>query len=259
MIDPNTHPSAPTVKTLGVVNIVVAALGLTIGMCCMDLMGLLGPAAGQSIARSSTDLTKGATRPIEKKVEAIKEQEEEAKTDEEKTALRRQRLRLQSQLKGMNVSMDVGAMNIRLDSPFYVAYYVYKLLMGVMLNILLLVAGIGLLRYADWARKLSVGAAIARIAHQVVLSAAYLGFLLPYITRQTILASANSKSPMMSAMGEMVKTNRVIYTILDLVFMGLSMIYPIVLIVLLNLEGTKRLCRAMKPRKESTNINREFE
>ena len=259
MSDPNSHPSASMVKTLGVINIVLASLGLTIGMCCIDATGLFASSFSRMAVQSSTSIVKKSSQGFERKLESLKEQESEATTEQEKTALRRQRLRLESQMKGMNANVQAGAMDIRLDSPFYIGHYVVQLLSGVTLNILLLIAGTGLLRYADWARKLSIGTAIARIAQLIATTSFQIGFILPYVARQTVAAAANSKSPAAAALAEFGKQNRVIHTISALIFMGLSMIYPIVSIVLLNLRGTKQLCRATKPTKERIHPNREFE
>ncbi|GAC1314719.1 MAG: hypothetical protein NVSMB14_15020 [Isosphaeraceae bacterium] len=122
---------------------------------------------------------------------------------------------------------------------------------------MLLLIGVAwlLLRYAERARKLSIGTAIVRIAQLISTTSFQIGFILPYIARQTA-AAANSKN---AAIVEFGNQNRVIYAIWALIFMILSMIYPIVSIVLLNLKGPRELCRASKPAKLPIHPNPEFE
>lgn len=186
MIEPNAHPSASLVKTLGIINIVVATLGLTIGLCCLDSPGLFASSFNPRISQFVKTAGAGATEKLEKRIKTLEQQEAEATSEKEKTELRRERRRMRTQLQNISVSFGSGLMDVRLDSPFYIAHFVVQLAGGLILNVLLLVSGIGLLRYAGWARKLSIAAAIGRIVLSVATTISYVGYVLPAHVGQVV-------------------------------------------------------------------------
>ena len=112
------------------------------------------------------------------RIEELKQLENEAETDQEKEDFQTQREDLEAQPlpKGFFPKWES---DIRM-----IAYGWADLVSCLLLNILLLIAGIGLLGYRDWARKLSLLLAGVKILRLLVLYGYFVAVVVPLITKQ---------------------------------------------------------------------------
>jgi hypothetical protein len=83
----------------------------------------------------------------------------------------------------MSEFMDVSNWNVFADIRLAI-YYCTELGAGMVLNLLMLVSGVGLLGLAEWGRRLAVGVAWAKIVRWVAITIATMVLVLPITTQK---------------------------------------------------------------------------
>jgi hypothetical protein len=71
-----------------------------------------------------------------------------------------------------------------LDDNRVIAFVVTDAVLGIVLNIVLILSGAGLVAMREWARKLALGVATAKIGRLVLLQGCNIIFILPIMARQ---------------------------------------------------------------------------
>jgi len=107
------------------------------------------------------------------------------------------------------------------------AYSIINGLVLLILGTLLLIAGIGLLKLKPWGRTLSLGVAVGEIVWVLMSFAINVFFIYPRMSQ--MIAGELSETPQM--------VGNVIGGIVAAFF---SLVYPVVLLILLNLESIKK-------------------
>jgi hypothetical protein len=171
------NPQVP--RTFGILNIVFGALLLLFGVYYL-VMTLYGPTFQKSIFKGIETRQAAEKAERESKVAELKRKEAEATTTEDKVALKAEREDLEKHA-GPDLSTamdDIATFNPLSD--LRIAIYTYsEIIAALLLNVLMIVAGIGLLSLAEWARKLAIGVAWLKIARWVAMTVVMMVLILP--------------------------------------------------------------------------------
>ncbi|WP_152051694.1 hypothetical protein [Tautonia marina] len=111
------------------------------------------------------------------------------------------------------------------------------------INVLMIVAGAGLLQRVEWGRRLSLWVAGIKLARLLILQTVFVVFVVPSFARQLGKAVEETMTiqgrGMPAGMPNMTQLYAGIYTVMGIGMLILGAIYPIVMLVLLNRPGVK--------------------
>jgi hypothetical protein len=243
-------PSPRIPKVLGILNIVFGSVLILFGLC-MGLYFAMLPA----MSRAMTQMQQKAEADVQAKnaaeLKTIGEAEKAAKTEEEKEALADQRKAIEARPKiTIPMGMDFGKLGF--DDPKFQAYYWTELSSALILNILMIVAGIALVQRKMWGLSLGLWTAAAKIV-RLVLVYSYFGLVLvpPFAQKSGELAG-EMMIQQQQAMGRpappgfdtkfMVKIYTIMYSVTAVVMIGVGSIYPAISIWLLTRPGARAAC-----------------
>jgi hypothetical protein len=120
----------------------------------------------------------------EAKIAELKRQEEAAKTKEDKETLQIERENLEK-----NVEPDLGDLSEITGFTIFsdvrlTIFYFTEVIVAIVLNLLMLISGIGLLGLADWARKLAIGVSWAKIVRWLAMAIVTMVLVVPITTQK---------------------------------------------------------------------------
>ncbi len=157
-------PPTTAHKTIGTLNIVFAGLLLLCGLCSGVQMGsqlVLAP----FMQNVQQQVAVQAEKERQKKIETLEKQEAAAKTDQEREKIQEKRKALDDQPDPPEFAdMFSWANDARI-----MGYAGVDILSSLVLNVLMLIAGIGLLSSREWARKMGLWVAGIKVLRLVVL------------------------------------------------------------------------------------------
>ena len=181
-------------------------------------------------------------------MDALEAQEAAAETEEQKAEIRRQR---ETKKVIVPMQMDMGKMFEMYEDPMLIGYGMTDGIIGALLNLFLLISGIGLLNYRDWARKMALWVAGLKIVKLLVLQGFAIAVVVPNFAKNMgafvddMIAKvpggggANAPPP-----GTIATIYGVTGTAGMVVFILVALIYPIVTLWLLNKPAAKAACQA---------------
>jgi hypothetical protein len=155
-------------RVLGITNVVFATCLILFGLCLGTYVAAM-PVLGRTLTQIQKKSEADSAARQKAALEAIAEEEKKAATASEKEALAEQRKVVESRPKpnlGFT-GMDLGQMGF--DHPRVQAYYWIDLTSGLILNIAMITAGIGLLRQKSWGINLGMATAAAKIIRLAVV------------------------------------------------------------------------------------------
>ena len=169
---------------------------------------------------------------------------DETETDEERQEIEDERERWHKK----NPYIDLTAQEDPSRDPRFIAYTGADVGIGIITNILLIIAGVGLLKVAGWGRKLALGVAGVKLLANVLLTIVAVTVIVPMQTESMDMmmkqleqmSSAGSKGAPpfpVSSFGDITKVAASGITIL---FGAFSCVFPALLLILLNLRGTRK-------------------
>ena len=126
--------------------------------------------------------TKKADR--EARIAALKKKEDAAKTKEEKEAVADEREAVERDFDPDITGFMGKAMGLSTDKRM-VVYTVVEAIAGIILNVLMVISGVGLLRISEWARRLALGVAWLKILRWVAIIVFTLVVIVPMTTEMT--------------------------------------------------------------------------
>jgi hypothetical protein len=171
------NPQIP--RTFGMMNIVFGGLLLLLGVGYLAFYVISPMFTKQMVEEAhKQQAVKKAER--EAKITELKTKEGAAKTKEEKADLQAERENLEKEIEP-DVS-DIIGFNMYSDTRLAI-YYFSEVIAGILLNLLMLISGIGLLGLAEWARRLAVAVAWGKILRWVAIVIVAMVLVLP-ITMQ---------------------------------------------------------------------------
>lgn len=176
---------------------------------------------------------------------------EEAETDEEQQEIEDER----EQWHETNPHIDLTTLKDPTRDPLVIAHTGADVGIGLITNILLIIAGVGLLKVAGWGRKLALGIAGVKLFANVLLTIVDVAVIVPIQTEpvklvleqaEQINANKGKGAPPLpiSSFGDMINAAAMGFTI----FLGIfSCIFPALLLILLNLRGTRKAFLKLPP------------
>jgi hypothetical protein len=183
---------------IGILNIVFgSALGLG-GLCCglyFMMISALGPVIGAQQSQVMQQMKDGQVAQRAAQVRQLEEQEEAAETEEEKQTIRDKRTALESTPAPMIPTVDMSKM-YGLNDSRTIAYWLAEMLSGVILNVLMVISGVGLVAMKEWGRKMALIVAGIKIARLLLLQLFSILVIIPIVTKQM----AEAMEQMMSQM-----------------------------------------------------------
>jgi hypothetical protein len=175
------NPQVP--RTFGLLNIIFGVIMLLVG-AGYGVFYAMAPTFTQTIQVQMAKTQETIKAKHDARVADLKHLEDTAKTEEEKRSLKAQREVVEAtptpDMSGMS---DLTGMNVYSD-PRLAFYYFSEVGAGIVLNILMIVAGAGLLGLANWGRRLSLWVAWLKILRWLAMTVALLVLVLPITTER---------------------------------------------------------------------------
>jgi hypothetical protein len=186
----------------------------------------------------------------------------EAATEAERDRVRREAATLEAMHPRVADEVDLPRVNANL--AWLVRYLKIDLLTGPPLNLLMVIAGIGLMWRRNWARRLGAGTAALKIVRLIALAVFLLGFALPRLStsldalldsqmgRQLITHAITQQRAQLGNVAagggpppspkEVVRMFRDSGMVSAIVFVCVASIYPAIALILLCLPGARAAC-----------------
>ena len=240
-------------KTLGILNVIFGVLLLLGGLC-----GLVGTIAAPALMKFSEKTVKDAQAKIEaqqkEQLKGLDDREKAAKTDEEKKAIEQERASvIAGQVNAPKI--DMSAATDVLDDPTIMGFSYIEMGIGLILNVLLLVSGILLIRLSPSGKSLAVWWAGLSILATVILAVGNLVVVQPANKPHTEKAIAKLEEQAKGKPPGSIEASTLQWTKMTaglavpmVVGKGvLSMIYPAIVLILLNTAGARAALLAKRP------------
>jgi len=242
------NPQVP--RTFGIMNIVFGILMFLVGTYTIVML-FVGPNIQKAMFARMTEqqATKKAQRDV--KIAELKKKEESAKTKEEKESIAEERDALEK-----NVEPDVSAiMNeaVKISTDKRITAYTYtESITGMLLNVLMVISGVGLLRLAEWGRRLALTVAWLKILRWAAIMMVTLVVIVPITTErmqkvfETIEAQAKAKSGGANPfpMASLTQVTAIASAVTSVASALLASIYPALSLWFLTRPATRASCLA---------------
>lgn len=176
------NPQIP--RTFGMMNIVFGILMFLVGAGYMAITIVAPTFQKQMVAQFEEQQSKSKAERVAKVAE-LKAKEEAAKTKEEKDALKDERETLE-----LNAEPDLSGMNELMGwnvfSDIRLAIYSFsEMITGMILNVLMVISGVGLLGLAEWGRRLAISVAWLKIIRWIAMIVVALVLIVPITAQKT--------------------------------------------------------------------------
>jgi hypothetical protein len=238
-------PTPSAAKTIGTLNIVFGAL-LLLWAVCSGAGLAMQPAMATWIEIQQNQARVQLEAARQQQIKSLTGQERAAKTAEDKAAIRAKRQALEAQPTPAlpNMAHVMGQ-----DDPRIWAYSLADIITTVILNVAMIVAGVGLLRFKDWGRRLGLWVALLKILALVGLYTTYIVVIVPMFSKRIgevfeemarlAPAGAAAGGPPLGAMGAMFGTMMAASAVFMMVA---GAVYPAVVLWVLSRPGVREAC-----------------
>jgi hypothetical protein len=154
------NPQIP--RSFGLMNIVFGILLLLLAVG-YGLMYAYAPVINELFSRPMRQIQEKQNADRAAKIAELKAQESAAKTEEEKKTLAAERAAVEATVvPNLTPFEELQKMNAY-NEPRLAVYYILDVSAAVILNVLMIVAGAGLMRLKEWARRLAIRVAQLKI------------------------------------------------------------------------------------------------
>jgi hypothetical protein len=250
------NPSLP--KTIGTLNLIFGGMLLLCGFGCLaNSMTAFGGEKGFQVdpkfAQEVVDKMK------EEMVDDLKTQEKAASNPEEKARLKKEREELEAKPMRIDDKVDFKRLNRALASLRI--YIGVEVVTGPILNVLMLISGIGLLQLKGWARTMGIWVALLKMLRLIGLTAFLCVAVIPTLSSamgqalespmgEAVMAKAMEQQkarpggaaqpmPPLKDIVEMFKVMGYVYAI---GYACLGVVYPLVAVLVLTRSGARDAC-----------------
>lgn len=172
----NQPTSVP--HTLGILNIVFAVI-LLLCIACYGTQIMAYGLLGSSFVANQQQFQQAMQQERQKQLDKLEDSANSAATEEEADKLRAQRDALE---KMPTPKMPDMSNMLGMKEPGVLGAYLFDVLSGFVLNVLMLISGIGLLKYHSWARKMAVWVAGLKVIRLMILCGLSTVLLAPAIS-----------------------------------------------------------------------------
>ena len=243
-------PGVP--KTLGILNIIFGVLLVLMGLCQVGGL-LIAPTAMNLAEKTVKDAQSKLEARDKENLKSLDDREAAAKTDEEKKAIQQERANAIAS-KPQMPTMDMSAATEVLHDPTIMGFTYVNLAIGLILHIMLIVSGIGLIRFTPWGRSLAVAWGGLQLLALVVMTTASLMIVQPInkaatekqIAKFEEAAKNKGANSVEASQAQMMKM--MVPLQLPMIVGGavVGMIYPVIVLILLNTAGARAACLPKK-------------
>jgi hypothetical protein len=235
------EPDASTPWTLGLLNVIFGAL-LILGGICSGLNFALQWAMGPVMAQQQQQLQQVMEAQRQAEMSKLDERERASQDENEKARLRAQRQAVQSQ--PMPKIPDTS--KFMRDSRV-LSYLIGDILTGMGLNVMMLIAGVGLMRLRRWGRETALWVAGLKLVRLVILYGYFAVAVVPAVVRQlsamfeemakSLPPGSGALAPdQFGAAAAMIGVMMVVFSV-GMILLGA--IYPIIVLILLTRQRVK--------------------
>lgn len=240
-IVPLVEPNTGIPRTIGILNIVFGVLLLLCGVCS-GLNVVTQSAFGPMIAAQQKQVQQALEAERQAKLKKLQEQEEAAEDEEQKAAIRAQHKLVQAQ--PVPVVPDTSKF---MTAPGLQSYMIADALSGIMLNVLMMISGIGLLAFKEWARVVALWVAAVKILRLAALYGYFALAVAPVMAQQframfeemAKAAPPGQKAISPEELATISTSMGVMMTGSAIGIMVLGFIYPAVVLILLTRSSVK--------------------
>jgi hypothetical protein len=244
------NPQIP--RNFGLMNLIFGGILLLLG-AGQAALTVYGPKLFQPLEDQFKERFKEENAKRETRIAELKDQIKVAKTEDEKANLQTELLGLQKKPE-LDPKMFDQAKSLQTD-PRILAYTYTEMITGIILNVLMVVSGVGLLMLAEWARRLAVAVGWLKILRWVTIVAATAFVILPITTakmepmlRKVQMQVAAGPGGGASSFAVMATQMQAVLTIVTSVASAvIACIYPVFLIWFLTRPKARAACLAAKP------------
>jgi hypothetical protein len=247
------NPRIP--KVMGILNIVFASGLILFGICMgayIALLPLLSKGMVQMQKKAEADLRKEQ----EVQLKELDEAEKAVVAEAEKEALKEQRKTLEARPQvAMPMTMDFDKLGM--NTPRVRAYYWTEIVTGLLLNVLMIVSGIGMVRRKLWGINLGIYTAAAKLARLLLVYSFFALAVVPPLAEGSGKMAGEMMIQQQKAMGRpvpkgldpayMTKVYYVTYTLTAVAMIVFGSIYPAISLWLLTRPGAKAACDEKAP------------
>jgi hypothetical protein len=244
-------PNVRIPKVLGILNIVFASGILLCGLCS-GLYYMMLPGLMKAVGTMQETAVKHFEEEQKADLKKLEDAEQAAKSEEEKAAIQEQRIEVRSRPKpelGLNDPSSLG-----LDNPKMKAYMWADLLTSLVLNVMMLVAGIALVNRKPSGITLGLWTAGLKIIRLILIYSLFAIVVVPPLAQsmgklaiQATKAQVTGR-PMPPTIDAafFVRTYTIMYTVVAVGMIVFGSIYPIVSLWLLSRPGARAACSGAK-------------
>ena len=250
MADGYVLPQPGIPKTLGIISIILAVLGIFYGFCTFTTTILSG-----AVMEMSSGVMKQVVADAEAKkkadLQALDVEAKAASTDAQKASIKTRRDQIEAQPKLDADIADLDEAKEMLKNPAVMIPTYVIMLTGLLLAITLLIAGIGLIRLTPWGRTLSLwwaGLQIAQLLFWLIIELcvalpaqqAFQDKQMAQVQKQMKNANDPAAAQAATQMARVTQSLAAVF-LFGGVFVG--SIFPIVLLIMLNGDGARAACQ----------------
>jgi hypothetical protein len=239
-------------RIFGVLNLVFGSIMLLVGAGYV-VWFVMAPSFTQQIQVNVQQQQSAAKAKRDADIAEYKAKEAAAKTEEEKQEWKDLRTTLESTTPPVIVKMDdLSGWDVMADHRLAIFYWT-EVTSGILLNLLMIIAGAGLVALADWSRRLALGVAGAKVVRWVAILVFTLTLIIP-ITSERMHAAFSKPEVQASGPGAPFSATQIvqymaIFSAVTAVFSAiLAVIYPSLSIWFLTRPEARAAClRRMEP------------
>jgi hypothetical protein len=248
-------PSPRIPKVMGILNIGFGSALILFGVCMgMYVAALPFISKGMIQIQKKAEADEDARRKAELK--AVDDAIEAAETEAAKKELQEERKAIEARPKIMiTPGMDWTQMGFN-DRPFLIYSWV-EVVTGLLLNVLLIVSGIGLVRRKTWGLNLGIWTGAAKIVRLLLVYSYFAVAVVPPMAQKTGEMAAKMVVQQQQAMGKKAPANlepslliriySITYSVTAVAMILLGSIYPAILLFLLTRPGARAACDEQAP------------
>jgi hypothetical protein len=242
------NPQIP--RSFGVMNLAFGGIFLLVGLGSAAWT-YISPAFTQQIQVSVQQELADAKAKRQGEIAALKEKLKAAKAEEEKKDLETQLDALESN-DGPDPTMFNDMMGLASDIRL-VIYTWTELIVGILLNLLMIIAGVGLLALAEWARRMAITVAWLKIAKWAAVVVVTLVLVIPVTTEkmqkmftkiQAQTATKGGRTTVAFPMGSLAQFTAVMSAVSSVGMALVASVYPAASIWFLTRPRARAACLA---------------
>ncbi|HWY87799.1 MAG TPA: hypothetical protein VNX28_13800 [Gemmataceae bacterium] len=242
------RPRTGIPKTIGVLNIVFGSLLLLCGIC-FGLSLAMQLAMGPIFAGQQQQMQQIMEAGRRQQLQDLQDQEQAAQDEKEKAAIQARLKALQGQPIPKMPDMAKFTQDMGLQS-----YGIADVVTGLVLNILMVISGVGLVSVREWGRRLGLWVATLKIVRLIALYSIFILVVVPNITNafttmfremfeeMAKVAQPGQHVPGPAEMGQMGQGLGIMYSAFAIGMIVLGVIYPVIMLILLSRPHVKAAC-----------------